>query len=206
MNNVKNNASILAIMGKTGSGKSAWLKQQLKKWNPKRMMIWDPMKEYDGYGIVTDKPTEFVHIAATAGNKKPFVVTFRPSADPDIRSKQFDIFCKLAVKVGNLLMLVEELKFVTKPSYAPLPWAQCNLQGRHCGLKIIGTSQRPASIDKDFLYSATVIHTGRLLAKDLKVVAEAMEVSPILMRGMKPLEFVERNMQTGELVKGKVTF
>lgn len=203
---VKNSASILAVMGATGSGKSAWIKQQLKKWKPTRLLIWDTMQEYPDHGTVTASPAELVQLVGKAGKKGRFAVVFQPAADPAARAKQFDLFCKLAMAAGNLTMLVEELKFVTKPSWAPMPWAQATLTGRHKGLKIIGTSQRPASIDKDFLFNATFIHAGRLLSDDVKSVAKAMQIPEVQLEGLQPLQYVEKNMQTGQLTAGKVTF
>lgn len=205
-NNVKNNASILAVMGAPGSGKSSWIKQQLKKSKPPRLMIWDTMQEYSEFGQITGKPTELTQIVSAAGKKGRFAVVFHPSMDSKIRARQFDIFCKLALAAGNLTMLNEELKFVTKPGWAPLAWSQVNLTGRHKGLKIIGTSQRPASIDKDFLFNATFIHTGRLLSDDITSVAKAMQIPESELEGLQPLQYVEKNMQTGQKSTGKVTF
>jgi hypothetical protein len=61
-----------------------------------------------------------------------------------------------------LLVVVEELRFVTTPSRAPAGWASVTLRGRKRGLRIIGASQRPAQIDKDFLGQCTLIRCGAL--------------------------------------------
>jgi hypothetical protein len=53
------------------------------------------------------------------------------------------------------------------------------LRGRKRGLKIIGTSQRPASIDKDFLSNATLIRCGALgYPNDRVAVAAVMGADP----------------------------
>ena len=202
-NNVKNNASILAVLGAPGSGKSSWLKKTVKK--PPRFMVFDTMNEWGHIGKSTSSIAELVRIVAAA-KKGKFAVAFVPSSDEKIRAAQFTVFCKTASAAGNLTALIEELRFVTKPSWAPMAWAKMNLLGRHRGLKIIGTSQRPASVDKDFLYNATFIHTGRLLAKDLKAVAEAMQIDESELVGLQPLQYVEKNMQTGQINTGTVTF
>ena len=49
------------------------------------------------------------------------------------------------------------------------------MTGRHKGLKVIGASQRPASIDKDFLGNCMAIHIGRLAyAEDVRAVAKGI--------------------------------
>jgi hypothetical protein len=117
---------------------------------------------------------------------------FRPSAREDLRARQFDGFCALALAAGHLTLVVEELRFVTSPSRAPLKWAEVTMTGRHKGLRVIGTSQRPASIDKDFLGNATLIHTGRLVyPEDVRAVAKAMQVGEGEIAALQPLEWIE---------------
>lgn len=202
----KNVASIVAVFGATGSGKSLFVKEQLAIGKPSRLMIWDPMKEYGSYGQVFSKAADAVKAVAKAGKNKKFSIVFQPSFDPERRAKQFDFICGFAYALGDLTFLVEELRFVTTPSYAPMNWAQITLTGRHKGLMVIGVSQRPASIDKDFLSGATLIHTGKLTyPEDRKAVAKAMGEKESLLEGILPLEYVEKNMDTGEMVKGKMS-
>lgn len=74
-------------------------------------------------------------------------------------------------------------------------------------MRIIGTSQRPAHIDKDFLGNATTIRTGMLgYPQDIKAVADAMRIKPVDIELLKPLEFIEVNRQTWERRKGLLQF
>ncbi len=59
-------------------------------------------------------------------------------------------------------VVAEELNKVTTPSRAPAPWRELTSRGRHRGIHIIGVSQRPASVDKDFFGMVTEIYAGRL--------------------------------------------
>lgn len=201
---VKNKASIVAVMGATGSGKSAFVKQLLAERNPNRLLIWDTMREYGSFGPVYENMGGIVEHMAKA---KYFNLVFSPSRNDKTRAKQFDLFCKLAMTAGDLTLLVEELKFVTKPSWSPLPWSEVNLTGRHKKLMVIGTSQRPAHIDKDFLSNATIIHTGMLgEERDMKPVAAAMRIAVEEIAVLKPLEWIEKDRPTGKITKGKLTF
>lgn len=205
---VKNAASILAIIGASGSGKSAFLKQQVARLNPPRLLVWDPMREYAEFGEVVTQLAKLGECVSTAGNKRgKFALVFQCAADEKQRARQFDVFCGLALAAGNCMMIVEELKFVTRPGFAPVRWSQCTLTGRHKGLQIIGVTQRPASIDKDFLGNATVIHVGRLVyPEDRRAVSRAMSVPEAEIEGLAPLHYIEKNMQSGERRAGKVTF
>ncbi len=81
------------------------------------------------------------------------------------------------------------------------------MTGRHRCLRVIGASQRPASIDKDFLGNCTTIHTGRLAyPEDVRAVAKAMGVDEAGIAALKPLEWIEKNMQTGQTSRGVITF
>lgn len=198
---VKNSADIVAVMGDTGSGKSAWVKRRIA--GARRLLIWDPMHEYGAHGVVHDKLAD---VAAALG-AKTFALVFQPSADAKAMARQFDLFCRLALAAGNLTVLVEELRFVTTPSRSPLGWAQVNLTGRHKGLRVIGTSQRPASIDKDFLGSATLVHTGLLgYPEDVKAVAARMRIAPAEIDALAPLDWIEFNKTTKKITRGRLTF
>jgi hypothetical protein len=148
-------ADIRAIMGASGTGKSYYTKAELAK--AKRALVWDMEDEYESLQSIN-----LSELPALLSKRGSFKFRFVPSADKSVRERQFDLFCRIALACGNLSLFVEELRFVTEPSRAPAGWAGITLRGRKRGIKIIGTSQRPASIDKDFLSNATVIRCGAL--------------------------------------------
>lgn len=203
----KNKADIVAVMGASGSGKSTFIKRAITKARPARLLVWDPMREYGEFGQVVHGLGELVAKVAEGGKRNRFNLVFQPCNEEKTRAKQFDVFCGLAMEIGNCAVVVEELKFVTKPSWAPMRWSAVTMQGRHKGLRVIGASQRPASIDKDFLGNCTVIHTGRLAyAEDVRAVAKGMQVEENDIANLKPLEWIEKNMQTGQISRGTLTF
>ena len=196
---VSNKAAIMAVLGASGSGKSTFVKKEISRGHP-RLLIWDPMREYEGQAL-----GQLADILS--GLKQPkFRLVFRPSGDPKVRVTQFDLLCRAALAAGNLTFVVEELRFVTTPSRAPLGWAQVCLTGRHKGLKVYGLSQRPASIDKDFLGNCTRIRTGRLAyPEDVKAVAK-MGISAPAIDALQPLEWIELDMTTKKTSRGTLKF
>jgi hypothetical protein len=193
-------ASIVAVLGASGSGKSTFVKRAIARGHA-RLLIWDPLAEYAGQ--TADRAGDVL----AALRLPKFRCVFRPSPDPAVRAQQFDFLCRAALAAGRLTLVVEELRFVTTPSRAPLGWAQVCLTGRHKGLKVYGLSQRPASIDKDFLGNCTAIRTGRLAyPEDIKAVSKAMGGHADAIQALKPLQWLEKDMTTGMVSSGVLTF
>ena len=196
-----NKAAIMAVLGASGSGKSTFIKREIGK--ARRLLIWDPMHEYGEHGESVDSLAALVE----ALRADRFRLVFRPVADAKARARQFDLFCRLALAAGRLTLVVEELRFVTTPSRAPMGWAQVCLTGRHAGLTVYGASQRPASIDKDFLGNCTRIRTGRLVyPADQKAVSEAAQLPIDDIKALQPLEWIEVDTGTHGIKRGKLTF
>lgn len=169
----RNKAKIVAVIGASGTGKSSYIKGDLLR-GYSRLLIWSPLEETDDYasfcgGVVTRKITDFV-AQIKAGTKE---IIFEPSGK-DLKP-QFDLFCRCVWQVEGAHVLVEELSQVTMASWAPPAWKKLSTAGRHRGLTLIGVSQRPANIDKDFLGNCTEIRCYRLnYDVDAKVMADSL--------------------------------
>lgn len=191
----RNKADVIAVIGATGSGKGVFIKSHIKK-SDKRLLIWDYMREY---GHIVDTVTDKLGTVIAALKGKEFKVAFQPSFDDKTRAQQFDIFCKAAVHAGYVLLVIEELSFVTSPSWAPAGWKMVTSVGRHRGLRVIGASQRPAQVDKAFWSNATEIHCGFLnYEDDQKVMARALCVPVRDVVDLKELQYIHRNVRTKE--------
>jgi hypothetical protein len=190
-----NRASVEAVIGATGSGKGVWIKSRITKAD-KRLAVWDYMREYSHLCDVT---TDRIGVAIAAMRQGLFKVAFQPSYDDKIRAKQFDMFCKAAVFAGDVLVVIEELSFVTTPSWAPPGWKMVTSIGRHRGLRVIGASQRPAQVDKAFWSNCTEVHCGFLLyEEDQKVMAKALQVPISDIQSLVELQYIHRNVRAKE--------
>lgn len=202
---VSNKASCSAYMGKSGSGKSTLIKRRIRKEKPSRLLIWSPDEDEDHYSefgpVVRDIGSLVTHMA-----KPKFAVVFWPSMDPKRRAKEFDYFCRLAFASKNMTVLVEELRYVTSPSRSPEPWSMLNQRGRKKGIKVIGVSQRPAAIDKDFLGNTTEIYALAMkYPADRAAVAAAMPIDQIELDALVPLQWICVT-DSGVKTTGKITF
>lgn len=202
---VKNKANCIAFVGKTGSGKSTLIKRRLVSLKPSRLMIWSPDEDDDNYkrfGIVYRSIDQF----ARAVMYDKFQAIFVPSMNKKLRLKQFDYFCRLAWLRRDCVVVVEELKYVTTPQESPEHWANLSLRGRKRGIVVIGATQRPAHIDKDFLGNTTEIYAGALkYPRDRQATAEAMEIDRALLENLQPLDYIH----TGDgltMEKGRIKF
>jgi hypothetical protein len=197
-----NSADVIAVIGATGSGKGVFIKNYALKKSERRLLIWDYMREY---GPITDLQTPKLASALQSLTGAQFRTAFHPDFDDKTRAKQFDLFCKAAVHAGNLRLVVEELAFVTAPSFAPAGWKMVTSVGRHRGLRVIGASQRPAQVDKAFWSNCTEIHCGFLnYEADQKVMAATLGVPLSDIQGLKPLEYIHKHVRTKEIKFGRV--
>ncbi|MES2367205.1 MAG: hypothetical protein V4563_15110 [Pseudomonadota bacterium] len=172
----KNKADIIAVIGASGTGKSSYIKGKLLK-KYKRLLIWSPLEKTDNYAefcggvVVTGKITGLV----AEIKKKTKAIIYVPTGNDAEVKKQFDFFCRVVWELEGCTVLVEELSRVTMASWSPQAWKNLSTAGRHQGLTIIGTSQRPATIDKDFLGNCTEIRCYRVnYDNDAKVMADSL--------------------------------
>lgn len=187
------------------------MREHLRKEGGPRMLVWDPLEEYGEFTTRTvTKPGDL----ARAVNAKSFRVSYFPGHDPAKFGPQFGMFCRIAFEAGNLLMLVEELADVTKPSFAPLSWRQCTKKGRHAGLRIIAASQRPADVDKHYLSGLTYARCFTLrFPEDRKAMAGAMNVPVADIAALRTVEtekgvvlnWIEADFRTGVTQSGSKT-
>lgn len=196
-----NTADLTAVMGATGSGKSLFVKSELRRLQPQRLMVWDFKREYADVAPPVATLADVLRLAYAPR----FKIVFQPLHDPKICRDQFDKFCRIAFAAKRLTLVAEELAFVTHAGYAPPGWMMISLAARSEGLQIYGTSQRPAKLDKDFFANASRVRTGRLnFRRDIEVLADALQVSREQVSALKPLEFIERDMNTSRTIRGIV--
>lgn len=204
---VQNEAKIWAVMGQSGTGKGLWVKSQLRKLKPKRIIILDPQDEYGEFASPFSSAADFARMVVKqkdAGFKVRFV--FPKNSNQAYFKKIFELACQLAYQAGNCVFLVEELSNFTSPSYAPPLWARMCNSGRHEGVFVIGCSQFPAQIDKSFLSNATLIHVGFLgELPHRKAVSQRMDINEQEIKNLKDLHFLEWERKGRSISKAEIT-
>jgi hypothetical protein len=165
--------------------------------------VFDPDAEWGGHGQVFTSVAGVLDAAKAAGPRGGFRVVFVPSPDPVTAVRQFDTLCRIAFHAERVTFIVDELKSVTTPSRSPIGWGMLTGRGRKRGIRVYGISQRPASIDKDFLGNCTTVRTGRLTyPEDRKAVAKVLDVPDTEIRDLPDLAWIQRDMKTGKVTRG----
>ncbi len=206
-----NRPSIRIYVGGTGSGKGASVRAHLKDERPKRLIVWDPQKEY---GAFCKTRTADMEEVVRQLDKPEFSIAFIPGDNAAKFALPFRYFCRLAYAAGNLTMLVEELADVTTASHAPQPWSRCIRSGRHRGLRIVACTQRPASVDKTTLGNATYVRVFQLnWPDDMTVMSKLVRAPYGDVEALVTTEddrktvinYIERDKRTGKTTPGRIT-
>lgn len=202
-------ALTVAAFGARGTGKTAWVRQTVGKAKPPRLMVWDYKHDHalEGLGSPFTSWAAFVREC-----KKPkFSARYLVSPDHDPH-EQFDAFCALAWREGNVLIVVDELAEVTKANKAPGAWRKVVNVGRSYdngkkSIAIIGMSQRPAEVDKSFLGNCDVIHTGRLGdVADARRFAQSWGIDAADLVNLPDLHWVEKRADQAGILRGVLSF
>lgn len=199
-------AECIAILGARGCGKSTWFRQLLEKRKPARLGLWDVKREH-----AIDGTTDLgAFVRALRG--RTWRLAFYPTmVDDERRAREFDIWCLAMYRAKHCFAGVEELAYVTRPSRSPQGWRTLSLLGRNenpegGAVSVAATSQRPASVDKDFIGNATLIHCGRLpYAADADTVARTLGVPAAELMALPQLGWIERGENDRAPRRGQVT-
>ena len=198
-------AECIAVLGARGSGKSTWFAQLLEKRRPKRLGLWDVKREH---GI--DGTTDLAQFIRTLKGRTWRIAFFPTMTDSKRRAIEFDLWCLAMYRAKHCFAGVEELAFVTRPSWAPEGWRTLSLLGRDenpdgGNVTVAATSQRPASVDKDFIGNATLLHCGRLpYAADAEKVARTLGVPAGELMTLPQFAWIERGENDTAPRRGQV--
>lgn len=197
-------ANIRAYMGGTGTGKTLSVKQYIARQKPARLLLWDSVHEHQGAGDACSSAKDLEQ----RSRAQRFALRYMPRGrSPRELEREFEFFCMVAWRSVGATVWVEELSTVTRPGYASPSWRRLCTAGRHQRLTIIGTAQRPAQADKDFLGNATFIRAtgGFRYARDEEVVAQVLRVQPAELAELPPLHYIERDFGAkGALARGVI--
>ena len=205
-------ALILAAFGARGTGKTAWVKQQIEAAKPARLLVWDFKHDpaLESVGTAHSNLGKFI----LTTKEKTFTSRYLVNHAGDIHA-QFELFCLAAWQAGCLMMFVDELPEVTKANKAPPAWRRCvnvgrdykDAKGVRKWLSIIGAGQRTAECDKSFIGNADVLHTGRLSNNaDARELAQSLNCDFRELLALPDLHWIERRAGQAEPMRGVLAF
>lgn len=195
-----NAADLTVFVGATGSGKTILTRQALRARRGRPFLVWSWKETLDHYapefGRLATKPGELAELAESGESVVYLPVRSVPGADAkrlaELVAKQFDFFCRLALRLGERVVLVEEMAVVADSRRSPAAWRLIVTEGRALGLVPMATTQRPQLCDSAIMDAATAIYCGRLnKGSSQKIMADCMGGMPLdRVRALKPLQFL----------------
>lgn len=205
---MSNDARIIGVIGASMQGKGIYVKSLLtgdfKNHNP--IIVWSPYEHRDNYAglIGAERVDTFVQFgnALRRGVRR---IVFVPANEEAKALRQFEQFCLVVWHVKDAVLVVEELSLVTQPGWAPMAWKKISTGGRGELHAIIGISQRPQGMDKDFLGNCTEIRCYRVNSQGaVKSMADSMFEDKATIAGLQQYCFIHRMVNSGENVTGRV--
>ena len=163
------------VGGASGSGKSGWLKDQLRK--RQRIMIWDPEGEYRCSVRITN--TNDLIDAVVSLRAKPIIIAYTGNLQHFSKFCECAyIWCRFGAKANVYSTVVcEELADVTHQGKAPDNWGTIIRRARKRHTDVFAVSQSPSESDKTTLRNAAVIHCCRLgTYADRQTMARIMDI------------------------------
>ena len=152
----------ILIMGTRGTGKS-FLCQNIQRLWPRRVVI-DSLDEYKGEDAVSSFSAFAEKLAQfDRENRKSFVLVFKFDPESDTDQIEFDHIMRLCYYFGKIQVVIEEVQLYSSPHSIPKWLKNCLLTGRHKGLSLIFTTQRPGELSKTVLSQCNHIFCGRLV-------------------------------------------
>lgn len=199
-------ACIEVICGSSGSGKSHFVKNRIKR--EKRLIIYDPDSEYSDIGnIQTVRTIAELTDLVRRHLKSPLRVRFVPPPSDKFADREafFGKWAQTAFAWCNCVAVAEELAGVTKPSRAVGGWHTLVSRGRKRGIAIYAVMQRPAESDKTVIGNATALQVGKMTRHaDRAYMAAEMDISPQDILRLGQFEYIRKDIKTGKCVIGKV--
>lgn len=176
-----NVADCIGAIGASGTGKGLFVTAKVAPLLGRRLvLVWSPLELTDRYAQKFAGVTvrSIPHLVGQVKAKARAIV-FVPDGNAKKLAAQFDLFCRVAWYAPRCVAVIEELSRVTTPGWAPQAWQNLSTAGRHQGLTVIATAQRPAQIDKDFLGNCTEVRAYRVnYDNDAKALASIMRERP----------------------------
>jgi hypothetical protein len=162
------NRRIDLILGKTGSGKSSFVKKELIPYR-KRLVIIDALSEYEN-GVIFYNIDNFIEyiIENKVNHFEEFKYICRFTDDQEI-----ELLFQVVFELSNLTLLVEECEIYVSPNAKSSNFLKIVRYGRHKNISVIGVARRSTELSLTFRSQTdSIISFKQTDTNDLKKMEE----------------------------------
>lgn len=187
-------------MGRRGCGKSFLAKRLQQVW-PRRIII-DPTSEYtDRNGkpifpgaVVVHEFRDFCQKIIELEKLQKFELIYQFDQENQNFEAEFEELCRIIYYLGNVQLVLEEVQLYASTHQLPHWLKQLMLTGRHQGISLLFTSQRPGEINKTIFSQCIHIFCGSIIeGNDLRYVANFLNQDAKLLTMLPDREFLWRS-------------
>jgi len=207
-----NNAGRVGVWGRSGSGKSSYIKQRIAK--ARRVVIFDPLDEYEAEGFKAVRGNLDAVRVAMRDNWRGFRIAYVPPTGREPRALS---------ALGNLLIAAQEparkkgggpgitlvveemnLSFPVHGGATKAPgFAHICSRGRHYGIEVIGASQRIAEVSTRFRGNCTeTVVLAQKGPRDLEAAAAELGCDKARVSALANLDYLQE--KAGQITAGQV--
>ena len=202
------------VIGISGSGKSTWTKQQVRK--ARRLLVWDPdgeyqVNRYSSKSAFLDAVMNSYRVPnfpigneisqtkeqPTIGNRISYSTNprYRLGLSIDPTPANFEWFAQVCMTVAHarypIVVVAEEIADVTSVGKAGVSWGTLCRRGRKYGIQLYAITQRPAECDKTIYSQAAFKWLGYMDNEtDQKRMAQLFGIDHKRVAGIQPLQYL----------------
>lgn len=186
-------------MGRRGCGKS-FLAKKIQDIYPRKIII-DTLNEYSSPDLIysfhefCEKIKQCQHL-----NSFTLIYQFDPESEKSI--DEFNEILRICYYFGNIQIVIEEIQIFASPHYMPHWLKQCLLIGRHQGLSMMFTTQRPGELNKTILSQCAHVFCGQMIeGNDVKYVSSFLNQNSEKLINLPQREFIYFSTQGIKQIK-----
>lgn len=164
----------ISLIGRSGCGKS-YLGKEILALYP-RAIIFDSLYEYGDLGNVHHSFESFSEDLLKNQKSDKFRTVVQFDIESANTSTEFDEMMRISYYRGQVMIFIDEVQNFSTVHLLPTWLRQVVLTGRHQGIGLIYTTQRPGELHKTLLSQSSKIFCGNLHSQnDIKTMSNYLD-------------------------------
>lgn len=186
-----NYTDCILIMGRRGCGKS-FLAKKVQELFPRKIVI-DSLNEYTEGNIVSNFD-QFTQKLLEFKERDSFTLVYQFSPESPVSDEEFNQIMRVSYYFENVQVVIEEIQLYSSPHYLPHWLKNSLLTGRHKGMSLLFTTQRPGELNKTILSQCSHIFCGQIIeGNDLRYISSFLNEDAERLSSIPKRKFLYRS-------------